>query len=134
MIQTGHGNFSNRLRGSNMQMVPQGFTVPGSARREEGETTFRGNEINVSEVNIVNESKNESKSKIPESCLNIVSKKRPPPMNIGFSFDGIEPSRRVKYRNFHDIDGQVYLVEISRNKTKVFILLFPNFEKPEQYI
>jgi len=52
MIQTGQGNFSNRLRVSNMQMVPQGFTNPSSARREEGETTFRGNEINVSEINI----------------------------------------------------------------------------------
>jgi hypothetical protein len=61
MIKTGHGNFSNRLRGSNMQMGPQGFTVPGSARIEEGETTFRGNEINVSEVNIISENKNDSK-------------------------------------------------------------------------
>lgn len=55
-------------------------------------------------------------------------------MNIGFSFDGIEPTRQVLYRNFHQVENQVYLVEISRNKKKVFILLFPNFEKPDQYI
>ena len=69
-----------------------------------------------------------------ESCLNIVARKRPPPMNIGKSFDGIEPSRKVLYRNFHQIDQQVFLVEISRNKKKVFILLFPNFERPDLYI
>lgn len=68
------------------------------------------------------------------SCLNIVAKKRPPPMNIGYSPDGIEATRKVLYRNFHMIDEQVYLVEISRNKTKLFILLFPNFERPDLYI
>ena len=38
------------------------------------------------------------------------------------------------YRNFHEISGKVYLVEISRNKTKIFILLFENFENPSRYI
>ena len=38
------------------------------------------------------------------------------------------------YRNFHQINEVVYLVEISRNPKKVFILLFPNFERPEEYI
>ena len=38
------------------------------------------------------------------------------------------------YRNFHQINDVVYLVEISRNPRKVFILLFPNFEKPEEYV
>ena len=38
------------------------------------------------------------------------------------------------YRNFHDIGGTVYLIEISRNALKVFILLFPNFEVPEIYL
>jgi hypothetical protein len=71
---------------------------------------------------------------VNESCLAIVAKKRPPPMNIGYSADGIEPIRKVLYRNFHMIDEQVYLIEISRNKTKVFILLFPNFERPDIYI
>lgn len=28
----------------------------------------------------------------------------------------------------------VYLVEISRNPKKVFVLLFPNFERPDEYI
>jgi len=55
-------------------------------------------------------------------------------MDIGHSYEGIEPTRKVLYRNFHMIDDQVYLTEISRNKTKVFILLFPNFERPDQYI
>ena len=68
------------------------------------------------------------------SCLNIIAKKRPPPMNIGFSADGIEPTRKVLYRNFHEINEKVFLVEISRSKTKVFLLLFPNFEKPDLYI
>lgn len=32
------------------------------------------------------------------------------------------------------MDGKIYLVEISRNTKKVFILLFPNFEQPEEYL
>ena len=66
--------------------------------------------------------------------INIVAKKRPPPMNIGFNDYGIEMSRSVLYRNFHQIDETVYLVEVSRNPKKVFILLFPNFERPDEYI
>ena len=31
------------------------------------------------------------------------------------------------------VDNQIYLVEISRNAKKVFILLFPNFETPDIY-
>lgn len=55
-------------------------------------------------------------------------------MNIGHNEAGIEMSRQVCYRNFHQINDVVYLVEISRNPKKVFILLFPNFERPEEYI
>ena len=55
-------------------------------------------------------------------------------MNIGYSEAGIEMSRQVLYRNFHQIDDVVYLVEISRNPKKVYILLFPNFERPDEYI
>jgi hypothetical protein len=40
----------------------------------------------------------------------------------------------VLYRNFHEISGRIYLVEISRNKTNIFILLFENFENPSKYI
>ena len=47
---------------------------------------------------------------------------------------GIDPKRKVLYRNFHEISGTVYLIEISRNALKVFIILFPNFEVPEIYI
>jgi len=66
--------------------------------------------------------------------INIVAKKRPPPMAIGFNDVGIEMSRQVLYRNFHMINEVVYLVEISRNPKKVFILLFPNFERAEEYV
>lgn len=47
---------------------------------------------------------------------------------------GVDRKRKVLYRNFHDIDGTIYLVEISRNSLKVFILLFPNFEAPDIFI
>ena len=55
-------------------------------------------------------------------------------MNIGYNTVGNEPNRQVLYRNFHQIDNVVYLVEISRNPKKVFVLLFPNFELPHEYI
>ena len=55
-------------------------------------------------------------------------------MNVGFNEDGIELSRQVLYRNFHQIEDTVYLVEISRNSKKVFVLLFPNFEIPNEYL
>ena len=48
--------------------------------------------------------------------------------------DGIDPKRKVLYRNFHEISGTIYLVEISRNALKVFILLFPNFEAPDIFL
>ena len=40
-------------------------------------------------------------STLEKSKLNIVAKKRPPPMNIGFNSNGIEVDRQVLYRNFH---------------------------------
>ena len=46
----------------------------------------------------------------------------------------IDPKRKVLYRNFHDINGIVYLTEFSRNKKSVFLVLFPNFEKPDFFI
>jgi len=63
-----------------------------------------------------------------------VAKKRPPPMNIGFNENGIDGTRQVLYRNFHQVEDTIYLVEISRNPKKVFVLLFPNFERPDVYI
>jgi hypothetical protein len=54
-------------------------------------------------------------------------------MNIGYNEYGVDQNRQVLYRNFHKIQEQVYLVEISRNLKKVFILLFPNFEMPDVY-
>ena len=50
------------------------------------------------------------------------------------TFFGIDPKRKVMYRNFHEISGVVYLCEISKNDRKVFVILFPNFEKPEIFI
>ena len=65
-------------------------------------------------------------------------KKRPKPMVIKNHMDNwIDPDRKVLYRNFHDIGDKfkiVYLVEISRNHNKMFIVLFPNFEKPDIFI
>ena len=55
-------------------------------------------------------------------------------MNIGYNELGIEPKRKVLYRNFHQVDANVYLVEISRNPKKIFFLLFPNFEQPTEYL
>ena len=49
----------------------------------------------------------------------------------------IDPKRKVMYRNFHEI-GEcfkvVYLVEISRNDKKMFVILFPNYEKPDMFL
>lgn len=67
--------------------------------------------------------------------INIVAKKRPPSMPLkNYEEHGIDPKRKVLYRNFHDVDGVIYLVEISRNALKVFILLFPNFEAPDIFL
>lgn len=66
--------------------------------------------------------------------INIIAKKRPPPMNIGYNEKGIDMKRHVLYRNFHQIEDTVYLVEISRNPKKVFIILFPNFERPDENV
>ena len=51
--------------------------------------------------------------------INIVAKKRPPAMPIkNYAHHGVDPKRKVLYRNFHDVDGTIYLVEISRNAPK----------------
>ena len=55
-------------------------------------------------------------------------------MQIGWNDMGINTDRQVLYRNFHDISGKIFLVEISRTTKKVFFLLFPNFEKPKQFL
>jgi hypothetical protein len=68
---------------------------------------------------------------LPGLNMNIVAKKRPPPMQIGWNDMGISVDRQVLYRNFHDISGKIFLVEISRTTKKVFFLLFPNFERPK---
>jgi hypothetical protein len=60
--------------------------------------------------------------------------RRPPPLPIGFNALGIDQCRSVLYRNFHDVSGKVYLCEISRNKTKVFIVLFTDYQNPNSFI
>lgn len=83
-------------------------------------------QVNMFNSNIMPTSKNQ---------INIVAKKRPPAMPIkNHELLNIDIKRKVLYRNFHEIDGTIYLVEISRNSLKVFILLFPNFEAPDIFI
>lgn len=73
---------------------------------------------------------NQSKNQI-----NIVARKRPPSMPLkNHEQRGVDPKRKVLYRNFHQIEGTIYLVEISRNALKVFVLLFPNFEAPDIFL
>ncbi len=67
-------------------------------------------------------------------AVNLIARRHPPPMNIGFNELGIDSKRKVLYRNFHEMSSKIYLVEISRDQKKVFILLFPDFDKPEEYI
>ena len=55
-------------------------------------------------------------------------------MKIGFNDHGVKDKRKVLYRNFHAISGKIYLVEISRSKLKIFVLLFENFEIPTNFI
>lgn len=69
-----------------------------------------------------------------DSTTNIVAKKRPPPLKIGFNEHGVKDKRKVLYRNFHEISGKIFLVEISRSKLKVFVMLFENFENPTNFI
>jgi hypothetical protein len=66
--------------------------------------------------------------------VDIIAKRRPPPLNIGYNDLGIKPKRAVLFRNFAEISGKVYLIEISRDKKHIFILLFENFEVPTKYI
>ena len=40
----------------------------------------------------------------------------------------------VLYRNFHEINGRVYLVEIARNKAKILIVLFDDYMNPSSFI
>ena len=86
-LQTGNQQDNNRLRVNEQAM-------PGTAATEGRMKSLRAN----------------SSSKKPGSMdqfdngpnkINIVAKKRPPPMAIGFNESGIEMSRQVLYRNFH---------------------------------
>ena len=68
------------------------------------------------------------------NSIDILAKRRPPPLNIGYNEKGIVPERDVLYRNFHEISGRIYLVEISRNKMHMFVALLENFEDPSKFI
>ena len=82
----------------------------------------------------INELAKEYPISTPQRTISLVAKKRPPPLDIGYNELGIKPRRHVLYRNFHEVSNVVYLVEISRDKKHIFILLFPNFEKPTVFI
>lgn len=60
--------------------------------------------------------------------------RRPPPLPISYNTLGIDMKRKVLYRNFHEVSGTVFLIEISRSKTKVFIVLFENYANPDSFI
>ena len=60
--------------------------------------------------------------------------RRPPPLPIGYNEHGIDETRKVLYRNFHEVSGKLYLIEISKGKTKVFICLFENYQSPDEFI
>jgi hypothetical protein len=47
---------------------------------------------------------------------------------------GIDEKRVVLYRNFHEINGRVYLVEIARSRAKIFIVLFDDYMDPSSFI
>ncbi len=64
----------------------------------------------------------------------MLAKRRAPPLNIGYNDYGIEASRKVLYRNFHEISEKVYLVEVSRTTKKMLIILLENFEEPQNYL
>ena len=55
-------------------------------------------------------------------------------MAIGYNELGINSERKVLYRNFHEVSGMMYLIEISRNKTKFFIVLYENYATPDLFI
>ena len=40
----------------------------------------------------------------------------------------------VLYRNFHEITGRVYLVEIARSRAKILIVLFDDYMDPSSFI
>ena len=118
---------------SNEANVPR-FGAADAEKRLNTGNTDEVNNLRARSNRLQQSMNNELSSGTGPNKINIVAKKRPPPMNIGFNEDGIELSRQVLYRNFHQINDVVYLVEISRNSKKVFILLFPNFEQPNEFL
>jgi hypothetical protein len=114
-----------------MQAMTQQDNISNSLAGGVGPNTGAMSVINsAQQVNMFNSNIMPNKNQI-----NIVARKRPPPMPLkNFVVLGIDPKRKVLYRNFHDVEGTIYLVEISRNALKVFMLLFPNFEAPDIFI
>ena len=55
-------------------------------------------------------------------------------MPIGYNEHGIDSTRKVLYRNFHEVSGRLYLIEISKGKTKVFICLYENYQCADVFI
>ena len=114
-----------------------GNMLPAGANDFHSRDGIMPNSVNANDNQAQGSSLHSMAGKAPPSKnqINIVAKKRPPSMPIkNYAEHGIDPKRKVLYRNFHDIDGVIYLVEISRNALKVFILLFPNFEAPDIFL
>lgn len=88
----------------------------------------------TTEVHVIQATDRLDLNNLPKNLINIVAKKRPTPLNIGQQNPQLDPKRKVLYRNFHEINCNIYLVELSRNKQKVFILLFPNFEQTDNFL
>jgi len=55
-------------------------------------------------------------------------------MPIGYNTLGIDEKRKVLYRNFHEISDFVYLVEISRNRKQIIIVLFEHYHQQNSFI
>ena len=77
-----------------------------------------------------------------ESSAERRPKKKKPKAKIGqtpiviqnSAFYNIDDTRRVFYRGFHSVSGVIYLVEMSHNGKRAFVILFPNFENSEKFI
>ena len=61
---------------------------------------------------------------LKKSGLKLFRRKKP--LEIGYNMLGCSSQRSVLYRNTHSVSGRVLLVEVSRNKTRVFVIMTEN--------
>lgn len=55
-------------------------------------------------------------------------------IEIGYNDFGADDWRTVMYRNFHEVSEKMYLVEISKSKTKVFCIIFEDYTNPGKFM